>query len=362
MTLHDEREGWHNEINCLVWPDEKTFRSPLPSSSPRSSHWFASDDDSVQYLGRNGCQQQEILEIQRARESRRDGGLISVFIRVWCHGNQKPLFEKWSLNRHTIHGTECSDMERPDCVSKTRNGRSAVEISKWTGFGGSRSFLIKRHLEWLEFELQCVTGVLPSRHARSVDAQISGLCFHVRDWKLARQLTNSCAPISVMTSMEIPRSSHEMAAISSLMIPQAMSSRVRSETVDQMLETHPIPISPAVEAHMEPYVLWLYAWVYYDARGVCSRWCGKMGSEYSTLKLLHDRWCLSKSESPPATFRSADRGLLRGDHESGRAYYGCPGRRMHGLHWENPSRQSFGLTMFDETLKRLAWRTNRTLG
>ena len=68
--------------------------------------------------------------------------------------------------------------------------------------------------------------------------KLADYAFMLRDWKLAQSTYELLrTDFNNDKAWKYHAAANEMAAISTLLIPQAMSSKIRSETVDQMLET-----------------------------------------------------------------------------------------------------------------------------
>jgi len=67
-------------------------------------------------------------------------------------------------------------MERPDLRLEDEEWQVAVENSKWTGFGGSRSSSSNRHLDGSNSNYNALHGI-PSRHAEALMRKLADYAF-----------------------------------------------------------------------------------------------------------------------------------------------------------------------------------------
>jgi hypothetical protein len=239
VLVHDEERDDITKSIALFDQMKRHFGLHCHLLRLRSSHCVASDDDSVQLPRPEWLSAtEEILEIQRRENQEEmedsypclyesDATAIKTFIREMVTQSVIPSMER---NVATWN----------DQIASRRRGMAGrlLKISKWTGFGGSRSSSSNGTSNGSNSNYNALQGYYRPDTPEALMRKLADYAFMLRDWKLAQSTYELLrSDFSNDKAWKYHAAANEMAAISSLMIPQAMSSRVRSETVDQMLET-----------------------------------------------------------------------------------------------------------------------------
>lgn len=114
-----------------------------------------------------------------------------------------------------------------------------LRISKWTGFGGtSRSTSANGTLTSSNSNYNSLQGFYRPDSPEALMRKLADYAFMLRDWKLSQSTYELLrSDFSNDKAWSYHAAANEMSAISMLLIPQAISSKTRAETVDQMLDT-----------------------------------------------------------------------------------------------------------------------------
>jgi hypothetical protein len=128
-----------------------------------------------------------------------------------------------------------------DQVASRRRGISGrfMSLSKrWTGFGSGRGTVsVGGGLNPSGSSYDPVRGFYPPETPEATMRQLADYAFMLRDWKLAYSTYEILrTDFGNDKAWKYHAAANEMAAISFLLIPQSMSLRSRSDTVDQLLE------------------------------------------------------------------------------------------------------------------------------
>jgi len=132
-----------------------------------------------------------------------------------------------------------------DQVASRRRGISGRFISlskRWTGFGSSPKSVSASGLSGTSSpsgsNYDSLQGFYGPDTAEATMRKLADYAFMLRDWKLAQSTYELLrTDFGSDKAWKYHAGANEMAAISSLLGPQAMTSRSRSESIDQMLET-----------------------------------------------------------------------------------------------------------------------------
>ena len=239
VLVHDEERDDITKSIALFDQMKRHFGLHCHLLRLRSSHCVASDDDSVQLPRPEWLTAtEEILEIQRRENQEEmedsypclyesDTTAIKTFIREMVTQSVIPSMER---NVATWN----------DQVASRRRGMAGrlLKISKWTGFGGSRSSSSNGTSNGSSSNYNALQGYYRPDTPEALMRKLADYAFMLRDWKLAQSTYELLrSDFSNDKAWKYHAAANEMAAISTLMVPQALSSKVRSETVDQMLET-----------------------------------------------------------------------------------------------------------------------------
>jgi len=242
VLVHDEERDDISKSITLFDQMKRHFGLHCHLLRLRSSNCVATDDDSVQ-LPR--CEwvsaSEEIADIQ-AREMQEDieeshpciyesdMTAIRTFIREMVTQSVIPSMERCVATWN-------------DQVASRRRGISGRFISlskKWSGFGSSSrsSSANGAGSGSSSSNYDALQGFYRPDAPEAVMRKLADYAFMLRDWKLAQSTYELLrSDFNNDKAWKYHAAANEMAAISTLLIPQAISSKVRSETVDQMLET-----------------------------------------------------------------------------------------------------------------------------
>ena len=242
VLVHDEERDDISKSMALFDQMKRHFGLHCHLLRLRSSQCISSDDDSI-LLPR--CEwvaaSEELTEIQN-REMQEDleehqpciyesdTTAIKTFIREMVTQSVVPSMER---NISTWN----------DQVASRRRGISGKFLNlsrKWTGFGGSsRSSSSNSGTQsGSKSSYDPVQGFYPPGADEAVMRKLADYAFMLRDWKLAHSTYDLLrADFNSDKAWRYHAAANEMAAISILINPPSMNAKVRSETVDQMLET-----------------------------------------------------------------------------------------------------------------------------
>lgn len=242
VLVHDEERDDITKSMTLFDQMKRHFGLHCHLLRLRSSNCVATDDDSVQ-LPR--CQwisaSEELAEIQ-AREMQEDledshpciyesdMTAIKTFIREMVTQSVIPSMER------------CVSTWNDQVASRRRgiSGRFISLSKKWTGFGVSsrNSSGAGAGTGSSSSNYDISQGFYRPDAPEAVMRKLADYSFMLRDWRLAQSTYELLrSDFNNDKAWKYHAATNEMAAISTLLIPQAISSKVRSETVDQMLET-----------------------------------------------------------------------------------------------------------------------------
>lgn len=241
VLVHDEERDDITKSMTLFDQMKRHFGLHCHLLRLRSSNCVATDDDSVQ-LPR--CQwisaSEELADIQR-RETQEDledphpciyesdMTAIKTFIREMVTQSVIPSMERCVATWN-------------DQVASRRRGISGRFISlakNWTTFkGSSRNSSGSSVAPSSSSNYDALQGFYRPDAPEAIMRKLADYSFMLRDWRLAQSTYELLrSDFNNDKAWKYHAAANEMAAISTLLIPQAISSKVRSETVDQMLET-----------------------------------------------------------------------------------------------------------------------------
>ncbi|KAH8678664.1 ER-golgi trafficking TRAPP I complex 85 kDa subunit-domain-containing protein [Tricladium varicosporioides] len=242
VLVHDEERDDVTKSMALFDQMKRHFGLHCHLLRLRSSNCVATDDDSVQ-LPR--CEwisaSEEIADIQ-AREFQED--IEDSYPCIY----ESDMTAIKTFIREMVTQSVIPSMERcvstwNDQVASRRRGISGRFISlskKWTGFGSSSrsSSSNGSPTSGSNSNYNAGQGFYQPEAPEAVMRKLADYSFMLRDWKLAQSTYDLLrSDFNNDKAWKYHAAANEMAAISTLLIPQAISSKVRSETIDQMLET-----------------------------------------------------------------------------------------------------------------------------
>ena len=243
VLVHDEERDDITKSIALFEQMKRHYGLHCHLLRLRSSECVSSDDDSVQ-LPR--CEwvaaSEEVAEIQ-ARELQED--VEDSFPCIY----ESDMTAIKTFIREMVAQSVVPSMERcvatwNDQVASRRRGISGRFISlskKWTGFGGSSRTSSTNGAgvgAGSNSNYDALQGFYRPDAPEALMRKLADYAFMLRDWKLAQSTYDLLrSDFSNDKAWKYHAAANEMAAVSTLLNPQAMSSKIRSETVDQMLET-----------------------------------------------------------------------------------------------------------------------------
>ncbi|KAN0096785.1 ER-Golgi trafficking TRAPP I complex 85 kDa subunit domain containing protein [Hyaloscypha variabilis] len=238
VLVHDEERDDITKSMTLFEQMKRHFGLHCHLLRLRSSECVATDDDSIR-LPR--CEwlaaPEEITEIQtRELEGdiedsypciyESDTTAIKTFIREMVTQSIVPSMERCVATWN-------------DQVASRRRGISGRFISmskKWAFGTSSRSSSNGPTSSNSNYD--ALQGFYRPDAPEAVMRKLADYAFMLRDWKLAYSTFDLLrTDFNNDKAWKYHAAANEMAAVSQLMMPQAISSKVRSETIDQMLET-----------------------------------------------------------------------------------------------------------------------------
>lgn len=239
VLVHDEERDDITKSMALFEQMKRHFGLHCHLLRLRSSQCIASDDDSVQIPRPEWlAAPEEISEIHR-RESQEDiedsypclyesdTTAIKTFIREMVTQSVVPSMER---NVATWN----------DQIASRRRGMAGrlLKISKWTGFGSSSRSSSSNGMGGSNNNYDALQGFYRPDAPEALMRKLADYAFMLRDWKLAQSTYDLLrSDFNNDKAWKYHAAANEMAAISTLLIPQAINSKTRAETVDQMLET-----------------------------------------------------------------------------------------------------------------------------
>ena len=238
--VHDEEQDDISKSITLFEQMKRHFGLHCHLLRLRSSECVSSDDDSIQ-LPR--CEwlsaSEEFAEIQ-SREMQEDieeslpciyesdTTAIKTFIREMVTQSVIPSMER------------CVSTWNDQVASRRRgiSGRFMSLSKKWAFGSSSRSSSNGTNAPASNSNYDPSQGFYRPDTPEAIMRKLADYAFMLRDWKLAQSTYELLrTDFNNDKAWKYHAAANEMAAISTLLVPQAMSSKIRSETVDQMLET-----------------------------------------------------------------------------------------------------------------------------
>ncbi len=240
VLVHDEERDDITKSLTLFEQMKRHFGLHCHLLRLRSSHCVSSDDDSVQLPRPEWlAAPEEITDIQ-ARENEEevedsypclyesDTTAIKTFIREMVTQSIVPSMER------------CVATWNDQVASRRRGlgGRFMSITKKWAFGGGSRNSVGNGIPTTGSSNYNAVQGFYRPDAPEAIMRKLADYAFMLRDWKFAQSTYDLLrTDFSNDKAWKYHAAANEMAAISTLMNSQAISSKSRSETIDQMLET-----------------------------------------------------------------------------------------------------------------------------
>ena len=240
VLVHDEEQDDITKSITLFEQMKRHFGLHCHLLRLRSSQCVSSDDDSIQ-LPRSEwlLATEELAEIQ-IRETQED---IEESLPCIYESDTTAIktFICEMVTQSVIPSMERCVSTWNDQVASRRRGISGRFMSlskKWAFGSSSRSSSNGTNAPASNSNYDASQGFYRPDAAEAIMRKLADYAFMLRDWKLAQSTYELLrTDFNNDKAWKYHAAVNEMAAISTLLIPQAMSSKIRSETVDQMLET-----------------------------------------------------------------------------------------------------------------------------
>jgi len=235
VLVHDEEKDDISKSMALFEQMKRHFGLHCHLLRLRSSHCILTDDDAITLPACDWLSASEELTGIQTREAQEDleesplclyesdATAIRTFIREMVTQSVVPSMERLVSTWN-------------DQVASRRRGFSGRFISlskKWTGFGGSS-----------RTSSGAGTSANASGSNSNYDTQQGFYrpetpeAIMLRDWKLAQSTYDLCrSDFNNDKAWKYHAAANEMAALSILLSPQTLTTKIRTETIDQLLET-----------------------------------------------------------------------------------------------------------------------------
>jgi hypothetical protein len=240
VLVHDEERDDISKSIALFDQMKRHFGLHCHLLRLRSSQCIASDDDSInlprcewvaaaeEVADIQARELQEDMEDSRPCIYESDTTAIKTFIREMVTQSVVPSMER------------CISTWNDQVASRRRgiSGRFLNLSKKWTAFGSNSRSSSSGTTAGSNSNYDSVHGFYRPEAPEALMRKLADYAFMLRDWKLAQSTYDLLrSDFNNDKAWKYHAGANEMAAISTLLIPQAISSKSRSETVDQQLET-----------------------------------------------------------------------------------------------------------------------------
>ncbi|KAI9756046.1 MAG: hypothetical protein M4579_004016 [Chaenotheca gracillima] len=241
VLIHDEERDDITKSTALFEQMKRHFGLHCHLLRIRSSFCVPTDDDSIQLPS---CQwisaAEELIEIRRrqaydeAEDSppcifESDCSAIRTFVREMVTQSIIPFMER------------CAATWNDQVASRRRgiSGRFMSLSKKWTGFGSSRSAASSGlGSSGSNSNYDALQGFYRPDTPEATMRKLADYAFMLRDWKLAQSIYDIIrADFNHDKAWKYQAGANEMGALSTLLTGQSLTSKSRSEVVDQLLET-----------------------------------------------------------------------------------------------------------------------------
>ncbi|KZF23231.1 hypothetical protein L228DRAFT_260082 [Xylona heveae TC161] len=243
VLVHDEDKDDIAKSTVLFDQMKRHFGLHCHLLRLRSSQCLPTDDDSVRLPICNWISAaEELAEIQRREHSEdiedprpclfdSDATAVRTFVREMVTQSIVPFMER------------CTATWNDQVASRRRGiGGRFISLSKrWTGFGAGRSSSgtgLAGGSTGSNSNYDALQGFYRPDAPEAIMRKLADYAFMLRDWKLAQSTYELLrTDFNNDKAWRYHAGANEMTAISTLLSPQAMTSKTRSETIDQMLDT-----------------------------------------------------------------------------------------------------------------------------
>ncbi|RKF55109.1 Transport protein particle subunit trs85-2 [Golovinomyces cichoracearum] len=242
VLIHDEERGDINKSVILFDQMKRHFGLHCHLLRLRSSQCVTSDDDSVE-LPRSSwlTAQEEITEMKK--QNIKEGIEDSLQCIYGSDITAIRTFIREMVTQSIIPSMERCVATWNDQIASRRKGFSGriLSISKqWAGFGRSSRSSVSgtSGSTGPNSNYDIGRGYYRPDAPEALMRKLADYAFMLRDWKLALGTYDLLrSDFSSDKAWKYHAAANEMAAICALLVPRSMSSKTRSETIDQFLET-----------------------------------------------------------------------------------------------------------------------------
>jgi hypothetical protein len=241
VLVHDEEQDDITKSITLFEQMKRHFGLHCHLLRLRSSQCVSSDDDAVQLPRCEWVAAPEETSFIQTRENQED---IEESLPCIYESDTTAIktFIREMVTQSVIPSMERNVATWNDQVASRRRGISGRFMSlskKWAFGSGSRSSSNGTSASaGSNSNYDALQGFYRPDAPEAIMRKLADYAFMLRDWKLAQSTYELLrTDFNNDKAWKYHAAANEMAAISTLLIPQAMSSKIRSETVDQMLET-----------------------------------------------------------------------------------------------------------------------------
>ncbi|KAL2070395.1 hypothetical protein VTL71DRAFT_13421 [Oculimacula yallundae] len=240
VLVHDEERDDITKSITLFEQMKRHFGLHCHLLRLRSTQCVSSDDDSVELPRCEWQSASEEMAVIRARELEEDvedphpfifesdTTAIRTFIREMVTQSIVPSMER------------CVATWNDQVASRRRglSGRITNITKKWSVFGGgSRTSSNGSTSSGTSGNYDALQGFYRPDAPEAIMRKLADYAFMLRDWKLAQSTYDLLrSDFNNDNAWKYHAAANEMAAISTLMNAQSMSSKIRSETIDKWLE------------------------------------------------------------------------------------------------------------------------------
>lgn len=238
VLVHDEENGDITKSMALFEQMKRHLGLHCHLLRLRSSQSASTDDDSIP-LPRSDWMTaaEELQDIKRSEDDEdfddpshhifeSDATAIRTFVKEMVMQSIVPTMER--------HMSVWNDQ-----VASRRRGITGKFMNlsrKWTGFGSSGRTSTGGGAS--NKDIYDPAGFYHASAAEAIMRKLADFAFMLRDWKLAYSTYDLLRPdFNEAKAWKHYAAANEMAAVSMLMMPQQLTSKTRSETIDQMLES-----------------------------------------------------------------------------------------------------------------------------
>lgn len=238
VLVHDEENGDITRSMALFEQMKRHLGLHCHLLRLRSSQSAETDDDSIP-LPRSEWMTaaEELYDIKRS-ENDEDFDDPSQYI-FESDATAIRTFVKEMVTQSIIPTMERHMSVWNDQVASRRRGITGKFMNlsrKWTGFGGGGRTSVGGGAT--NKDIYDPAGFYHATAAEAIMRKLADFAFMLRDWKLAYSTYDLLRPdFSEAKAWKYYAAANEMAALSMLMMPQQLTSKTRSETIDQMLES-----------------------------------------------------------------------------------------------------------------------------